>query len=452
MPNTVPVSPKSLEDYRKVIGDANTDEIIALGKSLRGARVLHLNATAFGGGVAELLNGMVPLLQDLGIDAQWQVMDGSEEFFNATKLLHNGMQGMYVPWDSTMGDVWRGINRSNAAALEETYDFVVVHDPQPAGLLHYTQEKMKSRRRRNGANDTKWIWRCHLDTTEALPEVWDFLRPYVELYDAAVFTRDEYVREDLQSPRLSLVPPAIDPLSTKNIDIPDETVKEILRRYQIDPERPIIAQVSRFDPWKDPLGVIDVYNVLKKKRPGLQLLMVASMANDDPEAWSFYERIVRKAGEDYDIHILTNLNGVANLEVNAFQRASQVLIQKSIREGFGLVISEGLWKEKAMVAGGVGGIPMQLVHGESGFLANTTKEYSDRVAELLNNPELGQRFGERGKEHVRQNFLITRLLRDHLSLMNSLASLAPVRSPSEAGTRAKAPAPVRSRRSRQARA
>ena len=448
MPNTVPVSTKSLEDYRKVIGDAKTDEIIELGKSLRGARVLHLNATAFGGGVAELLNGMIPLFQDLGIDAHWQVMDGSEEFFNATKLLHNGMQGMYVPWDNTMGDVWRGINRTNAAALEETYDFVVVHDPQPAGLLHYVKEKMKSRRRRNGAGDTKWIWRCHLDTTEALPDVWDFLRPYVDLYDAAVFTRGEYVQEDLQNPQLSLVPPAIDPLSTKNIDIPDETVKEILRRYQIDPERPIIAQVSRFDPWKDPLGVIDVYNALKKKRPGLQLLMVASMANDDPEAWSFYERIVRKAGEDYDIHILTNLNGVANLEVNAFQRAAQVLIQKSIREGFGLVISEGLWKEKAMVAGGVGGIPMQLVDGEFGFLANTTKEYSDRVAKLLDNPELGQQFGERGKEHVRENFLITRLLRDHLRLMNSLANLAPVLSPSEDGTRAKASAPVRSRQAR----
>jgi trehalose synthase len=450
MPNTVPIGTKSLEDYRSIIGDAKTDEIIELGKSLRGARVLHLNATAFGGGVAELLNGMLPLFRDLGIDAQWQVMDGSEEFFNVTKLLHNGMQGMYVPWDSTMGDVWRGINRANAAAFEETYDFVVVHDPQPAGLLHYVQEKLKSRRRRNGASQTKWIWRCHLDTTEALPEVWDFLRPYVELYDAAVFTRDEYVREGLQNPRLSLVPPAIDPLSTKNIDIPDETVKDILRRYQIDPERPIIAQISRFDPWKDPLGVIDVYKTLKQKRPDLQLLMVASMANDDPEAWSFYERIVRKAGEDYDIHILTNLNGVANLEVNAFQRAAQVLIQKSIREGFGLVISEGLWKEKAMVAGGVGGIPMQLTDGKHGYLANTTQEYCDRVEELLDNPTLGQQFGEAGKEHVRENFLITRLLRDHLALMNSLSGLSPVQSVEDAGTRAKTPAPVRARRVRQA--
>jgi trehalose synthase len=265
-----------------------------------------------------------------------------------------------------------------------------------------------------------------------------------------VFTRDEYVREGLQNPRLSLVPPAIDPLSTKNIDIPDETVKDILRRYQIDPERPIIAQISRFDPWKDPLGVIDVYKTLKQKRPDLQLLMVASMANDDPEAWSFYERIVRKAGEDYDIHILTNLNGVANLEVNAFQRAAQVLIQKSIREGFGLVISEGLWKEKAMVAGGVGGIPMQLTDGKHGYLANTTQEYCDRVEELLDNPTLGQQFGEAGKEHVRENFLITRLLRDHLALMNSLSGLSPVQSVEDAGTRAKTPAPVRARRVRQA--
>jgi trehalose synthase len=391
---------------------------------------------------------MLPLFHDQGIDAQWQVMDGSDEFFNVTKLLHNGMQGMYVPWDRAMGDVWRGINRANAAALESEYDFVVIHDPQPAGLLHYMQEKMKSKRERNGKAPTKWIWRCHLDTTEALPEVWDFLRPYVELYDAAVFTRDEYVREGLQGPRLSLIPPAIDPLSTKNIDIPDETVKGILRHYQIDPNRPIIAQISRFDPWKDPLGVIDVYNALKKKRPELQLLMVASMANDDPEAWSFYERIVQKVGEDYDIHILTNLNGVSNLEVNAFQRAAQVLIQKSIREGFGLVISEGLWKKKAMVAGGVGGIPMQLTDGTCGYLANTTAEYCDRVAELLDNQILGQQFGEAGKEHVREHFLITRLLRDHLALMNSLVGLPPVKSEGSTGNRAKVAGLVRSHSSR----
>ena len=426
MPTLVPVTPKSLADYRQVIGDERSDEIIALAASLKGARVLHINATAFGGGVSELLGAIVPMLRDLGIDANWQVMDGSPEFFEVTKQMHNGMQGMYVPWDPSMDEIWRRVNRANAAALEGQYDFVVVHDPQPAGLLAFIRERDPS------ALGAKWIWRCHLDTTEALPEVWDFLRPYTQEYDAIIFTRDAYLRYDIEGPSVSIIPPAIDPLSTKNTEISPVIVREILTRYDIDPDRPIIAQISRFDPWKDPLGVIDVYRALKKKTPTLQLIMVASMADDDPEGWSFYERIVRRAGEDFDIHILTNLNGVANLEVNAFQRAADVVLQKSIREGFGLVISEALWKGKAVVAGGVGGIPMQLGDGEYGRLANTTPEYVEQIAQLMGDPATRGRLGALGREHVRQNYLITRLLTDHLRLMNKLAAQparnAPVRN------------------------
>ena len=417
MPSIVPVTPKLLSDYRPIIGDAKTEEILELAKPLKGAHVLHMNATAFGGGVAELLRSLLPLMRDLGIDAQWQVMDGEADFFEVTKQIHNGMQGMYVPWNAPMADTWHRVNRTNAEALKGHYDFVVMHDPQPAGILHYVRERDPS------ALGARWIWRCHLDTTEALPEVWDFLRPYVEQYEAAIFTRDEYLKEDLKGPLVTMIPPAIDPLSTKNIDISDTVVREILQRYNIDPDRPIIAQISRFDPWKDPLGVIDVYRTLKTARQDLQLLMVASMADDDPEAWSFYERIVRKAGEDFDIHILTNLNGVANLEVNAFQRAAQVVMQKSIREGFGLVISEALWKGKAMVAGEVGGIPMQMLYGRCGRLASTTSDMAAGVRELLDDPKERDRLGALGKEHVRENFLITRLLRDHLRLMNHVASL-----------------------------
>ena len=444
MPSPVPVTPKSLEDYRPIIGDSKTEEILSLARQLRGARVLHLNATAFGGGVAEILNSLLPLLQDLEIDAQWQVMEGNEEFFSVTKQIHNAMQGMYVPWTAAMGATWRRANRANAESLKGPYDFVFVHDPQPAGVLHYAAQ-------RNGqVLGAKWVWRCHIDTTEALPEVWDFLRPYLEPFDAVIFTRDEYVKDDLQGPQVVHVPPAIDPLSTKNIDIPGRVVRDILERYSIDPDRPILSQISRFDPWKDPLGVIDVYRSIKESRPELQLVMVASMADDDPEGWSFYERIVRKAGKDKDIHILTNLDGVANLEVNAFQRASRVVLQKSIREGFGLVISEALWKGRPMVAGGVGGIPMQMLYGRCGYLANTTAEYVDRVRYLLDYQEAGERMGALGREHVRENFLMTRLLRDHLWLMARLA--AQPLSPPARGAAASADAQPRSSARRKRRA
>jgi trehalose synthase len=266
----------------------------------------------------------------------------------------------------------------------------------------------------------RWVWRCHLDTTEARPDVWDFLRPYVEEYETAIFTRDEYLKQDLRGPNVVFIPPAIDPLSTKNVALSDVVAREILQRYSIDPDRPIIAQISRFDPWKDPLGVIDVYRDLKQDRPDLQLVLVASMADDDPEAWSFYERIVHKANEDCDIHILTNLNGVANVEVNAFQRTADVIMQKSIREGFGLVISEALWKGKPVVAGEVGGIPMQLLYGMAGHMASTTGEMAEKVRELLDYPDEGRRLGSLGKEHVREHFLITRLLRDHFRVLLQL--------------------------------
>ena len=414
MPSPVSVTPKSLEEYRRHVGDQVIAEIEELARPLRGARVLHLNATAFGGGVAELLNSIIPLLQDLGIEAEWQVIDAHAEFFNVTKSMHNAMQGMYIPWSNSMADTWREVNQANADAITGRYDYVYVHDPQPAGLLHYV------RLREAGGLGAKWIWRCHLDTTEALPEVWDFLRGYVELYDAAVFTMDGYVKTQLE-PQLAIIPPAIDPTSTKNTPLPKAVVREVLQRYEIDPDRPIIAQISRFDPWKDPLGVIDTYRILKERRPGLQLLMVASMADDDPEAWSFYERIVRKAGEDYDIHVLTNLNGVGNVEVNSFQSAADVVMQKSLREGFGLVISEALWKGKAFVGSSAGGIPMQLDGGRVGRVADTTQEFADAIGDLLDDPPARKALGKAAKEHVRANYLTTRLLADHLRLMNSLS-------------------------------
>lgn len=414
MLGSVPTTPKSLESYRPVIGDERTDEILALGSALRGARVLHVNATAFGGGVAEILATLVPLMNDIGLHADWQVMKGADEFFNVTKAMHNSLQGMYYDWTPAMRETWLSYNRLNADLFDESYDFVVIHDPQPAAIPTFLEERLARR-------DGKWIWRCHIDLTNAQVQVWDLLRSHVERYDGAIFTLPDYVKDDLHGPVVYCLPPAIDPLSPKNVDLPRETVDAILERYGVDPARPMIAQISRFDPWKDPLGVIDVYRAAKREFPDLQLVMVASMASDDPEGWDWYERTVRRAGEDFDIHILSNLNGVGNIEVNAFQRAARVVIQKSVREGFGLVVSEALWKGRPVVAGNVGGIPLQIINGKTGFLVNTVEECVEKLLFLLHNREEADQMGARGVEYVRDNFLTTRYLRDYLNVFCQLS-------------------------------
>ena len=420
---SVPTSPKNINDYRPIIGDEYVEEILELARPLQGARVLHLNATAFGGGVAELLGTLVPLMQNVGLQADWQVMRAADEFFNVTKAIHNSLQGMFIEWTPQMRDIWVRYNRMNAQLFDAEYDYVVIHDPQPAGLLTFKTEVDGHR------PPGKWVWRCHIDLTEAQADVWDMLRPHVQRYDAAIFTLDAYVKpdlvDDMGDPVIFTVPPAIDPLSTKNIDLPPETVHDILHRYGVDPDRPFILQVSRFDPWKDPLGVIEVYRACKKEIPDLQLVLVASMASDDPEGWAWYERIVRRAGEDYDIHILSNLNGVGNVEVNAFQRAAKVVIQKSVREGFGLVVAEALWKNRPVVAGNVGGIPLQIIYGKTGYLVNTVEECANRVLYLLRNPHKADRLGQAGHEHVRENFLITRYLRDYLRIFRTIGAKSP---------------------------
>jgi trehalose synthase len=418
MLGSVPLTPKSLDEYRQVVGDERIDEIRRLASALKGARVLHINATSFGGGVAEILTTLVPLMRDVGLDADWQVIPGSDDFYRVTKAMHNSLQGMYVDWTPDKLSVWEENNRQFAALFDVEYDYVVIHDPQPAGILPVLREDAPSLAR------GKWVWRCHIDLTEAQVQLWDFLRTYLDEYDGAIFTLDAYVKEDLNGPRVFIMPPAIDPLSPKNVDLPEETVHGILNRYDVDHTRPFVAQISRFDPWKDPLGVIDAYRAVKRRVHELQLVLVASMAHDDPEGWAWYERAVRRAGEDYDIHILSNLNGVGNVEVNAFQRAD-VVIQKSVREGFGLVVSEALWKGRPVVAGKVGGIPLQLIDGESGYLVSTTEECAERVFELLEDKSLANEMGEDGREFVREHYLITRYLRDYLRVFGSLSGTLP---------------------------
>ncbi len=422
MLGSVPTTPKSIEAYRPIIGDEATDEIVRLGAALRGARVLHVNATAFGGGVAEILGTLVPLMNDVGLQADWQVIKGADEFFNVTKAMHNSLQGMYYDWTPEMRDIWLKYNQMNADFFDEPYDYVVIHDPQPAAIPTFLEE-------RTGSRPGKWVWRCHIDLTDAQVQVWDMLRPHVQKYDGAIFTLDKYVKDDLTAPgndgpEVFCVPPAIDPLSPKNTELPAETIDAILERYGVDPRRPMVTQISRFDPWKDPLGVIDVYRACKKEFPDLQLVMIASMASDDPEGWDWYERTVRRAGEDFAVHVLSNLNGVGNVEVNALQRAARVVIQKSLREGFGLVVSEALWKGRPVVAGNVGGIPMQIADGETGFLVNTPEECIEKLRFLLRDPAEADRMGARGIEHVRRNFLTTRYLRDYLRIFAKLGGVS----------------------------
>lgn len=416
MLGSVPLTPKKLEDYRPIVGDEQLETIRQLAAPLEGTRVLHLNATSFGGGVAEILTALVPLLNDVGLAADWQIIRGSDDFYEVTKAMHNSLQGMFVDWTPQMRDTWLQTNRENAERFDEPYDVVVVHDPQPAAILGSLRELNSDRA--NG----KWIWRCHIDLTEAQVQTWDLLKLHVGEYDGAIFTLQDYIKQDLLGPQRFTVPPAIDPLSPKNVELPKDTHDAILDRYGIDHRRPLIAQISRFDRWKDPLGVIEVYRLVKESVPGLQLVLVASMAHDDPEGWAWFERTVRRAGEDYDIHILSNLNGVGNVEVNAFQRA-QVVIQKSVREGFGLVVSEALWKSRPVVAGKVGGIPLQLIDGETGYLVGTTEECAERVSALLNDAAAANRMGAAGHEYVREHFLITRYLQDYLQIFRTVLGI-----------------------------
>jgi trehalose synthase len=406
----VSVERKRLDDYAPVVGEEVIADLRKLAAPLRDARLLHINATAFGGGVAEMLQTLVPLMRDVGLDAEWQVIEGADEFFEVTKACHNGLQGMDLAFTQEMQEVWQRYNERNARQLEGSYDLIVVHDPQPAGLLHY-----------HGPEGGKhWAWRCHIDTSHANPAYWDFFAPYIDEYEAAIFTMDQYVGPGVAFEHLAIITPTIDPLSPKNAPMELERAREIVAGFGLDVDRPIITQVSRFDPWKDPLGVIDAYGIVKARQPDAQLALVGSMASDDPEGWYYLDKTIRHAGEDFDIHVLHNYHGVGGLQVGAFQTASDVIIQKSTREGFGLVVTEALWKGKPVVGGNVGGIPLQVLDGQTGFLVDSVEACAERTLELLGDPKEAQRMGQAAREHVRRNFLTTRHLADYVKLLSEL--------------------------------
>jgi trehalose synthase len=405
----VNVGTKSLLDYGTIASRGLMEAIRRLAAQVEGKRVLHLSATAFGGGVAEINYALVPLMRDAGLDAEWRIIRGADEFFAATKTIHNALQGAPQALTDEQKEVYARFNESNARELEDDYDFVIIHDPQPASMIDYVP-----------ASQARWIWRCHIDLSAPNEQVLDFLLPALGRYDAAIFHMEEYVPTAAGLPPSYIWPPAIDPLTPKNMALSQEDAAYIVDQFGIDVERPLLTQVSRFDPWKDPLGVIDAYREVKKRFPEVQLALVGSMAHDDPEGWDYYNQTVAYARGDPDIYILSNLNNIGGVEVNAFQVHSSAVVQKSTREGFGLTVTEALWKTRPVVAGRVGGIVRQIQDGETGWLVNSAAECAEACVEVLRDPAEARLRALKGKEYVRRNFLMPRLLRDWLVLFNRL--------------------------------
>jgi trehalose synthase len=406
----VNVGHKSLADYASLASRGLIAEIRRLAEPLRGKRVVHLSATAFGGGVAEINYTLVPLMADVGLEVEWRIIRGADDFFNVTKAIHNGLQGDPRSLTANEVEIFARYNAMNAKELAaDDYDYVIVHDPQPVAIIdHFPGSR------------AKWIWRGHIDFSAPNQEVFDVLLPSICRYDAAIFHLREYVPRVPDLPEIYIWPPAIDPLTPKNMALSPEDAEYIVDQFGIDVGRPLLTQVSRFDPWKDPLGVIDAYREVKDRVPDVQLALVGSMAHDDPEGWDYYNRTVEYAADDPDIYILSNMNNVGAVEVNAFQVHSAAAIQKSIKEGFGLTVAEALWKSRPTVAGRVGGIVTQIEDGETGWLVDSPHGCAEACLEILADPAAARSRALKGKEFVRRRFLTPRLLRDWLVLFNRL--------------------------------
>jgi trehalose synthase len=397
-----------LADYAPVIGAAELDELRLLAKPLQGRRVEMVNSTAVGGGVAEILNRLVPLAEELGIDIRWDVITGGEDFYEVTKSFHNALHG--APYHATEKDfqIFRDYQQRNLKRLPLDAEFVVIHDPQPAGMI---DARVKG--------NNHWIWRCHIDLSHPNESVWKFLEPYVSRFDGAIFSSPEFARR-LPIPQY-LFYPSIDPLAEKNRDLAPEFIADVLAKYKIDSLRPILTQISRFDRLKDPVGVIRAYRIVKRYSD-CQLVLAGGSASDDPEGTAVLQEVLHEAAGDPDIKVL-ELPAWAPLEVNALQRASTIVIQKSLREGFGLTVSEALWKKKPVVASAVGGIPTQIIHKHTGLLSHSVEGTAYQIRFLLSHPDIAARLGQQGHEHVKENFLITKNLKSYvtlfLKLMNS---------------------------------
>lgn len=394
-----------LKDYEPYVGRSVLEELRRLGDKLSGTVVENINSTYTGGGVAEILRRMVPFLNQLGVETRWKTIKGDQEFFTITKKFHNALHGRKEEIKGEDYNYFLEVVRSNARQLDLKGDIIFVHDPQPVSLVEIREERQK------------WIWRCHIDISNPDEHVWSFIRRYVERYDATVFSAPNFAK--ILPNRMFLIYPSIDPLSEKNRELSEQEIGQVLEKYGIDPEKPIILQVSRFDYLKDPLGVIEAYRMVKKGM-SCQLILAGGKADDDPESEKVFEEVREKASRDSDIHILL-LPSDADKEINALQRAATVVVQKSIKEGFGLTVTEALWKGKPVVASAVGGILLQVKNKITGLLCHSVEGAAYAIRLLLTNPEYAKELGRNGKEHVRQNFLITRHLKDYLLLFLSIS-------------------------------
>lgn len=393
-----------IEDYSTIVGSPSIDELFLLAKHLAGKSIQNINSTAVGGGVAEILTRMIPLLNQLGVQARWDVIKGNEKFFVTTKKIHNALHGIQVDISEDEYEQFLEVNRQNAGELDFA-DIVYVHDPQPVALIE--------RRKEIGRN---WVWRGHVDFSKPDPLVWRFLEHYIAMYDAAVFSAPAFARK--LPIKQVLISPSIDPLSDKNKELPDDIVNSVFERFGIDRSRPVVTQISRFDYLKDPVGVIKAYKIAKRW-VDVQLVLAGGGATDDPEGPVIMERVKEEADKDRDIFVLF-LPPASDIDINALQRGSTVILQKSLKEGFGLTVSEALWKSKPTIASAVGGIPLQITHRYSGILTHSIEGTAHAIKQLINDPEYAQRLGVNGREHIKNNFLITRHIKDYLLLFISL--------------------------------
>ncbi|MBM2840033.1 MAG: glycosyltransferase [Bacteroidetes bacterium] len=394
-----------IEDYAPIVGQATIDELSLLAHHLEGKAIQNINSTAVGGGVAEILTRMIPLLKQLGVNARWDVIKGDEKFFITTKKFHNGLHGVPVEITQDEYDSFLDVNRTNATEMEFG-DIVFVHDPQPIALI----EKRKT----IGRN---WVWRCHIDFSRPDVKIWRFLEQFVKQYDAAVFSAPAFARP--LSVEQVLISPSIDPLSDKNKELPESTIDSVFQRFGIDRSRPIVTQISRFDYLKDPVGVIKAYKQAKK-HVDMQLVLAGGGATDDPEGPAVMEQVQKEANKDKDVFVLF-LPSASDIEINALQRGSTIVLQKSLREGFGLTVSEAMWKGKPTIASAVGGIPLQISHKYSGILTHSIQGTAHWIKQLLNEPEFAKKLGQNGREHIKNNFLITRHIKDYLLLFIALS-------------------------------
>lgn len=398
-----------LEDYVETVGKDIIADIHERARALYGKSMVHINSTHIGGGVAEILTSLLPLLNDVGIDADWRILRGTPDFFSVTKKFHNALQGEPINFTEWKRKLYVETNEDFSVYAHINHDCVVVHDPQPLPLTKFYRKRQP------------WVWRLHIDLSHPHEATWEFLKKFVESYDVVVVSSEAYLRNDLPVEQ-RIIRPAIDPLSQKNIEISEDTITKYLDKLKVPRDKPFLLQVSRFDKWKDPLGVIDVFRLVKEV-VDCRLVLCGNTASDDPEGTAMFEEITTKGKDLIENNDLVLISGADNIAVNALQRAAAVVIQKSLREGFGLTVVEALWKRKAVVASRVGGIPLQISDVENGYLIEPTDNqgFADKIVEVLQNPDLNEEVGRRAHESVRQDFLITRLLSDYLHLMKDLA-------------------------------